>query len=278
MALFTMLLVLLLERSHLLPTNWRLERWWQDTEQRDSDRRILGDWRWELLRPLLPALATAVLLALIDDLLWGSLSLLMWLLVLAACIGQPQLRRYYHDLIRAGCRGDDTAQALHEDELRSTLGASAAPLTSLAQVLFWCNFRYYAAPLLLAALAGPVAVVLYVSLWHVLQQRDDLHPRAQLIYGHLLAAVEHILVRISGLMYVVVGDFSRGFTCWLHSLYEWRQPPAQLLATIATATADSEALRHSPLVSACHSVTLAKRHITGLLVLVALLTIYGWVL
>lgn len=278
MALFTVLLALLLERSRLLPAAWQLEQWWLGTEQRDSDRRILGDWRWALLLPLLPALATALLLALVDDLLWGAISLLIWLLVLAACIGQPQLRALYLALIRAGCRGDDTALAHHEDELRAAVSVSAGPLQSLAQALFWCNFRYYAAPLLLAALAGPVAVVLYVSLCHVLQQRDELHPRAQLIYGRLLLLIDQLLVRVSGLMYVVVGDFSRGFSLWLHSLYDWRQSPAQVLATIACASADGDALRHSPLVEACHSVTLAKRQIIGLLVLVAVLTIYGWVI
>ena len=278
MALFTVLLVLLLERGRLLPAAWRLEQWWQETEQRDSDRRILGDMRWALLLPLLPALATALLLALVQTLLWGGISLLIWLLVLAACVGQPQLRALYHDLIRAGCRGDDTALAHHEDELRAAATTSGGEMQSLAQALFWFNFRYYAAPLLLAAIAGPVAVVLYVSLCHVLQQRDDLHPRAQQLYGRLLALVEQLLVRVVGLMYVVVGDFARSFPLWLHSLYDWRQPPAKVLATIAGGAADGEALRHSPLVEACHSVTLAKRQIIGLLVLVAVLTIYGWVI
>ena len=63
MALFSLMLVLLLERARLLPGWWRLESWWQETEQSENDRRILGDRRWAFVLPLLPAVTVTPLVS-----------------------------------------------------------------------------------------------------------------------------------------------------------------------------------------------------------------------
>ncbi|MBQ1784355.1 MAG: regulatory signaling modulator protein AmpE [Gammaproteobacteria bacterium] len=278
MALFSLILVLLLERARLLPGWWRLESWWQETEQSENDRRILGDRRWAFVLPLLPAVATGLLLALLEGFVWGLATLTIWVVVLAAVMGDASLRDSYLALIRAGCREDLAALAHHDDHLREAAAASGATVNSLSTTLFWLNFRYYGAIILLAALGSPVLVVAYVSLCHVLAQRNELAPQAQRAFAMVIHAVDSLLVRIAGLLYVFVGDFARSFPLWLQSLYHWREAPSLVLGRIATAAADREALRHSPLVEACHSVTLAKRQIVGLLVVVAVLTIYGWVI
>lgn len=277
MALFTLMVVLLLERARLLPVWWRLDGWWRETEEDEKDRRILGDRRWAFILPLLPALACALLLALLDGFLWGGVNLVIWILVLAAVMGEPAVRERYLGLIRAGCREDATAVAHHDDELRAVATATGATVTSLAECLFWLNFRYFGAILLLAAAGGPVVVVAYVSICHVLAQRNELAEPAQRWFSRVIHAVDSLLVRIVALIYVFVGDFSRSFPIWLESLYQWRESPSLVLGRIAGAAAEREALRHSPLVEACHSVTLAKRQIVGLLVMIAVLTIYGWV-
>ncbi|MGY0163182.1 beta-lactamase regulator AmpE [Edwardsiella tarda] len=281
MTLFSLLLVLGWERLFKLGNHWQID-------QRFAPIFALGK-RVSLVKTLLLLLLWMLLLALalqsLRGLFFGLPTLLLWIVVGLFCFGAGGIRRDYRAYMKAARRGEQDAMAQMAAELALIPGLSKdmrpeVRLRELQNALVWINYRFYLAPLFYFVVAGPygpVALGGYALLrayqsW--LTRQSDPLARAQSGIDRLLHWVDWLPVRVAGIAYALLGHGERALPAWLASLGDWRSSPYQVLSSLAQLS-----LARDPHLDALKTplaaVTLARRITLVLIVVVALLTIYG---
>lgn len=211
--------------------------------------------------------------------------LLLWVILALLCIGAGGIRRHYRDYLVAAARGDIDASAAMSEELAlihglPVEGAPAERLRELQNALLWINFRFYLAPLFWLVIGGPwgpvpLAGYAFLRAWQTwLARRSTPLKRARSGIDMLLHWLDWLPVRLAGAAYALLGHGEKALPAWFASLWDIHSSQYQVLTRLAQFS-----LAREPHLDAVQTpraaVALAKKVTLVIVVVVALLTIYG---
>ena len=281
MTLFTTLLVLIVERLFKLGEHWQL------------DHRIEAFFRrikhFSMMRTvgmtLIAMGVTFLLLRALHGLLFNVPLLVAWILIGLLCIGAGKARLHYHAYLNAAARDDAHARDAMASEL--TLIHGVPPdcderefLRELQNALLWNNFRFYLAPLFWLIVGGPwgpVTLVGYAFLraWQSWLARYQIpHQRLQSGIDAILHVLDWIPVRLAGVVYALLGHGEKALPAWFASLADLHTSQYQVLTRLAQFSLAREP--HTDKVETPKAaVSLAKKTSFVVVVVIAVLTIYG---
>ncbi|MBJ8796256.1 beta-lactamase regulator AmpE [Citrobacter freundii] len=281
MTLFTTLLVLIVERLFKLGEHWQL------------DHRIEAFFRrikhFSMMRTvgmtLIAMGVTFLLLRALHGLLFNVPLLVAWILIGLLCIGAGKARLHYHAYLNAAARDDAHARDAMASEL--TLIHGVPPdcderefLRELQNALLWNNFRFYLAPLFWLIVGGPwgpVTLVGYAFLraWQSwLARYQTPHQRLQSGIDAILHVLDWIPVRLAGVVYALLGHGEKALPAWLASLADLHTSQYQVITRLAQFSLAREP--HTDKVETPKAaVSLAKKTSFVVVVVIAVLTIYG---
>jgi AmpE protein len=156
-------------------------------------------------------------------------------------------------------------------------------LRELQNALLWINFRYYLAPLFWFVVFGPygpIALAGYAFLrayqtW--LARHNTPLERSQSGIDHLLNWLDWIPVRLAGVAYALFGHGERALPAWFASLGDRHSSSYQVLTRLAQFSLARDP-HMDPVQTPRAAVTLARKVTMIIVVVVALLTIYGTLL
>lgn len=281
MTLFTTLLVLIVERLFKLGEHWQL------------DHRIEAFFRrikhFSMMRTvgmtLIAMGVTFLLLRVLHGLLFNVPLLVAWILIGLLCIGAGKARLHYHAYLNAAARDDAHARDAMASEL--TLIHGVPPdcderefLRELQNALLWNNFRFYLAPLFWLIVGGPwgpVTLVGYAFLraWQSwLARYQTPHQRLQSGIDAILHVLDWIPVRLAGVVYALLGHGEKALPAWFASLADLHTSQYQVLTRLAQFSLAREP--HTDKVETPKAaVSLAKKTSFVVVVIIAVLTIYG---
>lgn len=281
MTLFSLLLVLGWERVFKLGERWQL------------DHHLIPLFRarkhFSLARTLLMLLTVMGLVALcllaLKGLFFGVPKLLFWVLVGLLCIGAGSVRLHYYAYLKAAGHNDTAAHNAMAQELTLIHGVPVdcderEYLRELQNALLWINYRFYLAPLFWFVVGGPWGPVLLVGYaflraWQSwLARMPDPLARVQSGVDAILYWIDWLPVRLVGVAYALLGHGERALPAWFASLADRHTSQYQVLTTLAQFS-----LARDPHMDKVETprvaVALAKKVSLVLVVVVALLTIYG---
>jgi len=281
MTLFTMLLVLAAERLFKLGEHWQL------------DHRLEVLFRWvkrysmfrTLLMTVLAMLVTFLILRALQGLFFNVPLLVVWILIGVLCIGAGKVRLHYHAYLKAAARNDSHAHNAMANELTLIHGVPPGCserefLRELQNALVWINFRFYLAPLfwfIVGAYWGPVLLAGYAFLraWQSwLARYQTPNERQQSGIDAILHVLDWVPVRLAGVVYALVGHGEKALPAWFASLGDGHTSQYQVLTRLAQFSLAREP--HLDKVETPKAaVSMAKKTSLVLVVVVALLTIYG---
>lgn len=284
MTLFSLLLVLAWERLFKLGEHWQIDHRFEPLFRRGSKTSLLKT----LALALVWMLVVFGLLWLVKGLFFGVPSLLLWMAIALFCIGAGEIRRHYRAYLTAARKGEENAAAEMAEELALIHGlphgcSEAERLRELQNALIWINFRFYLAPMfwfVVAGPCGPVALAGYALLrayqtW--LARHTSPLSRAHSGIDRLLHWLDWIPVRLAGIAYALLGHGEKALPAWLASLGDFRTSPYAVLTHLAQFSLAREP-HNDPIKTPRAAVTLARKVTMALVVVVALLTIYGTLL
>lgn len=281
MTLFTTLLVLIVERLFKLGEHWQL-----DHRVEAFFRRIKHFSMMRTVGMTLIAMGlTFLLLRAVHGLLFNVPLLVAWILIGLLCIGAGKARLHYHAYLQAAARDDTHAREAMASEL--TLIHGVPPdcderefLRELQNALLWNNFRFYLAPLFWLIVGGPwgpVTLVGYAFLraWQSwLARYQTPHQRLQSGIDAILHVLDWIPVRLAGVVYVLLGHGEKALPAWFASLADLHTSQYQVLTRLAQFSLAREP--HTDKVETPKAaVSMAKKTSFVVVVIIALLTIYG---
>ncbi len=281
MTLFTLLLVLAWERLFKLGEYWQLDHRLDVVFMRLNRFSLV---QTMLLTTLWMGLVWLVL-RLLQNILFGFPLLLMWVLICLLCIGAGGIRRHYRAYLKAARQEDAHATDKMAQELALIHGlpldsGERIRLQSLQNTLLWINFRYYLAPIfwfVVCANYGPVALAGYAMLRGYQAWLARYHTplqRSQSGIDRILHWLDWIPVRLMGVAYALLGHGERALPAWFASLGDFRSQQYQVLTQLA-----QYSLAREPHLDSVQTpraaVSLARKVTLTVIVVVALLTIYG---
>lgn len=281
MTLFTLLLVLAWERLFKLGEHWQLDHRLEVIFARLR--------HFSLVQTLLLAVIWMVLvwlvLQLVQNILFGLPQLLLRILICLLCIGAGGIRKHYRAYLKAARQGDTHATDKMAEELALIHGlpmdsGEKARLQSLQNALLWINFRYYLAPIfwfVVCVSNGPVALAGYAMLrgyqtW--LARHHTPLQRSQSGIDRILHWLDWIPVRLVGAAYALLGHGERALPAWFASLGDFHSQQFQVLTKLAQYSLAREP-HLDPVQTPRSAVSLARKVTLTIIVVVALLTIYG---
>ncbi|SFT98933.1 AmpE protein [Kosakonia arachidis] len=281
MTLFTMLLVLAAERLFKLGEHWQL-----DNRLEVLFRRVK---RYSMFRTLsmtvLVMLVTFLILRALLGLFFNVPLLVVWILIGVLCIGAGKVRLHYHAYLKAAARNDSHAHNAMANELTLIHGVPPGCnerefLRELQNALVWINFRFYLAPLfwfIVGASWGPVLLAGYAFLraWQSwLARYQTPNERQQSGVDAILHVLDWVPVRLAGVVYALVGHGEKALPAWFASLGDGHTSQYHVLTRLAQFSLAREP--HLDKVETPKAaVSMAKKTSLVLVVVVALLTIYG---
>lgn len=281
MTLFTLLLVLMGERLFKMGEHWQLDH---------RLEVLFGRVRhFSLLKTLLMAAAFMAVVFLITRALHGLLFnvplLVFWIALGVLCIGAGQVRLHYHSYLKAASHDDVHARDAMASELTLIHGvppecSEREYLRELQNALLWINFRFYLAPLfwfVVGGVWGPVTLAGYAFLraWQTWLARHHT-PHERLLSGidGILHVLDWVPVRLVGVAYALLGHGERALPAWFASLADRHTSQYQVLTQLAQYSLAREP-HQDKMKTPKAAVSLAKKVSLVIVVVVALLTIYG---
>ncbi|AOR62409.1 beta-lactamase regulator AmpE [Pectobacterium wasabiae] len=281
MTLFTLLLTLAWERLFKQGEHWQIDHRLDVVFRHVPSPSLFQT----LLLTLCSMGIVAGLLWLTSGILFGLISLLLWIVISLMCIGAGEIRQHYRRYLQAAQRGEADASREMAAELALIHGlpvgaGESEQLKELQNALLWINFRFYLAPLFWFVAAGPygpIALVGYAFLrarqtW--LARHNTPLERAQSGVDRLLHWLDWIPARLAGAAYALLGHGEKALPAWFASLGDSRSSPYWVLTQLAQFSLARES-HVEPVETPKAAVTLAKKVTLVLVVVVALLTIYG---
>lgn len=281
MTLFTMLLVLIAERLFKAGEHWHLDHRLEVLFRRIKHFSVART----LLMTACAMLATFLILRALNGLFFNVPLLVVWILFGLLCIGAGKVRMHYHAYLKAASRNDSHAHNAMASELTLIHGippgcSEREYLRELQNALLWINFRYYLAPLfwfIVGGVWGPVTLVGYGFLralqsWLARYQTPG--ERQQSGIDAILHLLDWIPVRLAGVIYALIGHGEKALPAWFASLGDRHTSQYQVLTRLAQFSLAREP--HLDKVETPKAaVSMAKKTSFVLVVVVALLTIYG---
>lgn len=281
MTLFTLLLVLLWERLFKLGEHWQL-----DSRLEGVFRRVRHfSMTRTLLMTAVAMLAVFLCLRALYGLFFNVPLLVFWILTGLLCIGAGVVRAHYHKYLLAASHDDVHARDAMAGELTLIHGVPPACseteyLRELQNALLWINFRFYLAPmfwLIVGGSWGPVTLVGYAFLraWQSwLARHHTPHQRLQSGIDAILHTLDWVPVRLAGVAYALLGHGEKALPAWFASLGDIHTSQYQVLTQLAQFSLARDV--HTDKVQTPKAaVSMAKKSTFAIVVVVALLTIYG---
>ncbi|MDE9545250.1 beta-lactamase regulator AmpE [Xenorhabdus bovienii] len=281
MTLFILLLVLAWERVFKMGDHWQLERYLSPLFAR---MKLFSLWS-SLGMTLLVALLTWKLIDVLSDVVFGVPGILLYIMISLLCIGAGSLRYDYREYLRA-VRLDDLDQQ-NNHLVRLTMIQGTLPdttkderLREIQNALIWINFRYYLAPifwLVVMGNLGPAILMGYGFLrgyqgW--LAQHGTAVQRAQTGVDSLLHCLDWVPARLAGIAYALLGHGEKALPAWVASLSDLRTSQYKVVSQLAQFALSKEP-HLNPIETPVAAVRLAKKATLTIVIIVALLTIYG---
>lgn len=281
MTLFTLLLVLFAERLFKLGEHWQLDHRLEALFRRLRHFSLVRTLGMTILAMLVVFLCVRAL----QGIFFNVPLLVFWILLGLLCIGAGQVRLHYHAYLKAASREDAHARENMAYEL--TLIHGVPPdcdereyLRELQNALLWINYRFYLAPLFWFVVGGPwgpVTLMGYAFLraWQTWLARHH-SPRQRLHSG--IDAILHVLdwvpVRLVGVVYALLGHGEKALPAWFSSLGDRHSSQYQVLTQLAQYSLAREP-HLDKIETPKAAVSMAKKASLVIVVIVALLTIYG---
>lgn len=281
MTLFTTLLVLSAERLFKLGEHWQLDHRLETLFRRVKHYSLAGT----LAMTLVAMALVGIIQRALSGVLFNVPSLIFWILLGLLCIGAGRVRLHYHAYLKAASRDDVHAREAMASELTMIHGVPAGCderefLRELQNALLWINYRFYLAPLFWFVVGGswgPVALIGYAFLraWQSwLARYQTPHHRLQSGIDAILHVVDWVPVRLVGVVYALIGHGEKALPAWFASLGDRHSSQYQVLTTLA-----QYSLAREPHVDKVETpkaaVSMAKKTSYAVVVVMALLTIYG---
>jgi AmpE protein len=275
MTLISLLLVLLIERVTTQSKYWQAEFYTNKYLEiiKSKDWLNTSSKSWVLAIVIIIPVLCAYLL--VQRFTGGLIELLLSTAILMVCMGCPVIRATYKCFLQAAGRGDMEACSLYEQQISS----NANDNLSLGQNLVWQNYRHYAAVILWFVALGAAGAVLYVLIRELTNklEADEEYEVAASQAKRLLNILDWVPVRITALGFLVVGHFSRALPTWLSYLPDPAISAKTLLLDVSKKAEEIEPDQQDCTEEPCTLVRLAKRNVMFLLVVIAILSISGWI-
>lgn len=281
MTLFTTLLVLFAERLFKLGEHWQLDHRLETLFRRIKRYSLAGT----LVMTFIVMAVVGIVQRALEGVLFNVPLLVFWILLGLLCIGAGRVRLHYHAYLKAASRDDVHAREAMASELTMIHGVPPGCdqrefLRELQNALLWINYRFYLAPLFWFVVGGswgPVALIGYAFLraWQSwLARYRTPHQRLQSGIDAILHVVDWVPVRLVGVVYALIGHGERALPAWFASLGDRHSSQYQVLTTLA-----QYSLAREPHVDKVETpkaaVSMAKKTSYAVVVVMALLTIYG---
>ena len=281
MTLFTLLLVLAWERLFKLGEHWQLDHRFEVIFSRGRQTSLVKT----LAIAVVWMAVIWVILRAVQGLFFGVPSLILWVIICLFCIGAGVKRKHYRGYLKSARQGDSDATKEMAEELALIHGlptdcTEEARLRELQNALLWINFRYYLGPLFWFVVLGPygpVALGGYAALrgyqtW--LARHTTPLKRAQSGVDSLLHILDWIPVRLAGVAYALLGHGEKALPAWFASLGDIHSSQYHVLTRLAQFSLARDP-HMDPVQTPRAAVGLARKVTMIILVVVALLTIYG---
>ncbi|WP_338884736.1 MULTISPECIES: beta-lactamase regulator AmpE [Xenorhabdus] len=281
MTLFILLLILAWERVFKMRDHWQLERYLAPAFARLKSHSLWGS----LGMTFLVALLTWKLIDISSSVAFGILAIVLGIIISLLCIGAGRLRHDYRGYLQA-VRQDDVGQQ-KKYLARLTMIQGTLPdttkeerLREIQNSLIWINFRYYLAPIFWLAVLGkfgPAVLMGYGCLrayqsW--LAQHATAVQRAQSGVDGILHWLDWLPARLAGIAYALLGHGEKALPAWVASLTDFRSSQYKVVSQLAQFALSKEP-HLDPIETPVVAVTLAKKATFTIVIIVALLTIYG---
>lgn len=280
MALFSLLVAIFVERMRLLPNVWQFDVLLSQYHQNlFGDKQLSAPWMMGLAL-VFPAVSVYVAAWVVSGVLWGSLSLALWVAVAVLCFSHQQQRQAFKHYIQAACRGDTQACFNYAVELDPTTCVESVTEQALGEhvgkSVAWINYRYYGAIALYLIILGPVGAVLYCTARFYSE-----HNRSQGLSLPMvdiwLGVMDWLPSRIFAFGYVLSGQFRQSISAWLQVTMN---PSTSARDVITKVVIEAETLPEASSAPICVQSTIAllqlsKRNFILLITVLSLLTIFG---
>ncbi|MCS2160752.1 beta-lactamase regulator AmpE [Scandinavium sp. H11S7] len=281
MTLFTTLLVLIAERLFKLGEHWQLDHRLEVLFRRIKNYSFI-------VTVLMTVIAMAIVYVLqraLLGVLFNVPLLVMWILIGLLCIGAGKVRLHYHAYLKAASRNDAHARDAMATELTLIHGVPPGCderefLRELQNALLWINYRYYLAPLFWFVVGGPFGPATlmgyaFLRAWQSwLARYQTPRDRQQSAVDAILHVLDWVPVRLVGVVYALIGHGEKALPAWFASLGDRHTSQYQVLTRLAQFSLARET--HVDKVETPKAaVSMAKKASYAVVVIMALLTIYG---
>ena len=282
MALLTLLLALLIERTSELGEKWQIYYWIELLHRKVASFLEQTSASFFIVMAFLPALLTYLSLSTVKGVLFGLLSVILWVCFILLCISCVRYRALYKKYLLSICHKDPQASYHNAEKLLDvdSLKVNDEPMlaTRVGRQLTWINYRFYCAIVLMVIIGGPVAAVFYATLrtLDIMMFRQDVLPINAI--RKTLFIIDWLPVRIVGFAYVLVGNFAHAVPVWISLCSNLKLATYDVVSKVAMAAEQmSEPTEQDEVCISltCRLVQLAKRTLGLLVALVSLLTIFG---
>ncbi|MDC9580974.1 beta-lactamase regulator AmpE [Xenorhabdus sp. PR6a] len=281
MTLFILLLILAWERVFKLGDHWQLGRYLAPFFVRLRSHSLWGS----LGMTLLVALLTWKLIDIFSAVAFGIPAIVLGIIISLLCIGAGGLRHDYRGYLQAVRQADLEQQNNYLARLTRIQGmlpdtTKEERLREIQNSLIWTNFRYYLAPIFWLAVLGkwgPAILMGYGCLsayqgW--LAQHATAVQRAQSGVDGILHWLDWLPARLAGITYALLGHGEKALPAWIASLTDFRSSQYKVVSQLAQFALSKEP-HLNPVETPVAAVTLAKKATFTIVIIVALLTIYG---
>lgn len=225
---------------------------------------------------LVPVLSVALLLWVIEDLLWGIAWMAIGFIVLGYSIGISLLDEAVRDhtrWLRRLAPEDDVEVARSQHQLTMQRMVHEE-FSCIYPILFWF------------VLAGPAGALLYrLSQQYALSVTDSDSDSDKDMVNFLIHTMDWIPVRITGLAFCVVGDFSRCIGVVAETMMNWQQAARIILERMTTEAIVEIEIEPIDTVNFAARAEYELKEVSDLLhrsllfwiALIAVVTLLGWV-
>jgi AmpE protein len=207
-----------------------------------------------------------------------------WILLGLLCIGAGKVRLHYHAYLKAASRNDSRACDAMASELTLIHGVRRAVMSvsTLANCKMRCcgltidtTWRRFSG--LWWGAWGPLTLIAYSVLraWQTwLARYQTPHHRLQSGIDGILHIVDWLPVRLVGVVYALVGHGEKALPAWFASLGDRHSSQYQVLTRLAQYSLAREP-HVDKVATPKAAVSMAKKTSLVVVVIMALLTIYG---
>ncbi|ALQ55911.1 Regulatory protein AmpE [Pseudoalteromonas issachenkonii] len=280
MILVSIIIALILERLGARSAHWQMSYYANGYLTRSvnllTNKGLFGTATGFLIWLLLPVIAVGCVYFLSDFALW---QLVFNVAVLLVCFGCAKQRALYKSYLNALTRGDQTAASLYALQLGQKRTQEQQGGETLGQTLAWVNFRFYCAVIFWFVVLGVAGAVFYALVRTfadlVSDNRDEVIAKHFKLLHRLLFWLDWLPARITSFGYLVIGNFNKGTSCWLHYVFDFSSPNRKVVTYTALAAEQVEERYYGYTFEATCMIKLVKRNVLFYLVLIALMTLFG---